>query len=106
MPRRELRSLLFLAAVAAAWMLTQGIADIQSGWLIMAPALVLLVPLLSGRYVGERVLAKVAGRARTPRRRAVASLSARPRAPRATHRRGTLLLAFGLAERGPPLQVA
>jgi hypothetical protein len=100
MSRRDLRMLLFLAAVAALWMLTQGIAGLDSAWLTMAPALLIVVPLVGGRYVGADAL-----RRRTrcaPRRpRGPVALVARPRPPRAM-RRGGLLVARRLAGRAPP----
>jgi hypothetical protein len=105
MPRRELRSLLFLAAVAALWMLTQGVAGLDSAWLTMAPAVLIAVPLVGGRYLGERVLERVAGRAPAPRRR-TATQPARLRPARIAPRRGGLLLGLRLAERGPPASAA
>jgi hypothetical protein len=57
--------------------------------LLASPALVLAVPLLAGRYVGERTIARLASRVVVLARRAVRALSARlPRAPRALLPRG------------------
>jgi hypothetical protein len=67
-----------------------------------APVLLLVAPLALGRFVGEGALD--AGRrrraARPPRRRAVRAVMPR-RTPRVVGAHGCLL-AFRLAERGPP----
>jgi hypothetical protein len=71
--------------------------------MMASPALVLLLPLLAGRYVGERGLSRLAARFVAPARRAARVLRDRlPRAPRAVLPRGGRLLAARLAERGPP----
>lgn len=79
-----------------------------TGLLFLAPALILALPLLAGRYVGEdAVVALVAGVRLRRRRRATAGLAARlQRAPRVLAVRGARLLAAALAERGPPAPAA
>lgn len=67
LPRRLLRPLLFLAALAAAYAATRSIGDLGTGWLLLTPALLLALPLLAGRYVGERTLRRLA-RTRPARR--------------------------------------
>jgi hypothetical protein len=96
MARRDRHLLIALAAAAAAALLT------LTGALVLAPALVLLVPLLSGRYVGERAIERLATRfAPAPkRRRATAPLAARPTAVVAV--RPWRLLAAQVSRRGPP----
>lgn len=104
MPTR--RDLLLLALVACGGVLAALLATVggvDTALLQIAPALVLFVPLLAGRYVGEdRLVAAIA--AFVPRRaRAAARLVPRlPRAPRHAAPRGGRLLAAALAHRGPP----
>jgi hypothetical protein len=72
--------------------------------LFLAPALLLALPLIFGRYPGEELLCKLRDRdaGRGSRKRALA----RPFAPRPRPvlriPRGTALLAAGLATRPPP----
>jgi hypothetical protein len=68
----------------------------------LIPALCLFAALYAGRYPGEELVAKLS-RARTSheRRRAPASLPAKPRRPRTILRSGELV-ARSLATRPPP----
>jgi hypothetical protein len=101
MPRRDRHILLALATLSVAFAIVQSATGISPDVLLAVPALMLLVPLLAGRYVGEAGLARLAGRRAAPRRRTPARLGARRRAPRALPRGGRLI-ATALAERGPP----
>lgn len=95
--------MVLIAVMATGVALAQTVAGLDAGLLHLAPALVVLLPLLAGRYVGEERLADLALARRAPRPRAAALLCARlPRAPRVTIARGSALLAAALAERGPP----
>jgi hypothetical protein len=70
--------------------------------LFLAPALLITIPILCGRYFGEELIAKLAARpARTRPRAALVSPPA-PLAPRTWLPRGAHLLAFSLAKRPPP----
>jgi hypothetical protein len=102
--RRELRPLLAVAVLGVAIALAETVAGLDTGLLLLSPALVLLLPLLAGRYLGEETLERlVAARAPSGRRvRPVAPLPPRRR-PRAAGRRGGRLIACSLAERGPPM---
>ena len=73
--------------------------------LLLAPALLLAVLLLLGRYPGSGALARVLERRRPRRARAVARLAV-PRADRRRRPRGGALLALALAGRAPPEAVA
>jgi hypothetical protein len=101
MTRRD-RQLLFslagLTLALAALTLVGGHGDI----LLAAPALVLALPLLAGRYVGEQRLARLAAALDCAPRRPAPALA--PNARRASHRlpRGGRLLACSLAVRPPP----
>jgi len=101
MPRRDRHILLALAAVSLAFAILQSATGISPDVLLAVPALLLLMPLVAGRYVGEDGLARLAGRRAAPRRRTPARLGARRRTPRALARGGRLIAA-ALAERGPP----
>ena len=105
MARRDLRLLLGLTALTVALVAIQALTGAEV--LLASPALVLALPLLAGRYVGEERIARLAVRfvvdAGRPARRLAARL---PRAPRALLARGGRLLAFSLAERGPPAVLA
>jgi hypothetical protein len=105
MPRRDRHVLLALAALSLLFAVVQSATGISADVLLAVPALLLLLPLLAGRYVGEEGLARLAGRAVTPRRRSPVSLGMRRRAPRVLPRGGRLIAA-ALAERGPPAPLA
>ncbi len=91
-----------LAAMVVGAGLVPGLAE---GVVMVAPALLLVVALVSGRYVGEDAIARVR-RVRPDRpagRRPDAAAAAIHRAPARIAPRGGLLLAASLATRPPPL---
>jgi hypothetical protein len=105
--RRDLRPLLAVAVLGVAIALAESVTGLDTGLLLLSPALVLLLPLLAGRYLGEETLERLAARRATPSlRRRPASAALPRRRPRATLIRGGRLLASALAVRGPPLTVA
>ncbi len=70
--------------------------------LFLAPALLILLPLLGGHYVGEDLIAKFVARATArPRRTRPAAQGPSP-APATWRPRGRGLIAFSLAKRPPP----
>jgi len=79
----------------------QSVTGLSPDVLLAVPALLLVLPLLAGRYVGEDGLLRLAGRAVVRRRRSPSRLGARRRAPR-----GGRLIAAALAERAPPAAAA
>src|SRR4051794_23675771 len=99
--RRALRPLLAVALVGAA-LAGATVTGLDTGLVLLSPALVLLLPLLLGRYVGAERLARLAARALPRRRRRAVGVTLPARRPRAAGARGGRLLAFALAERGPP----
>jgi hypothetical protein len=101
LPRSLVRPLLFLAALAAAWAATRGIGDAGSGWLLLTPALLLALPLLAGRYVGERTLRRLA-HTRPERRPRAAEPRVALRRSATVLAHGGLLLARRIAGRAPP----
>ena len=102
MPRRDQRFLLGLAALALAFAVVQSATGISGDVLLAAPGLILLLPLLAGRYVGEDGIARLSAFMATPRRRSVTARAMQPRrAPRVLPRGGRLVAA-ALAQRGPP----
>jgi hypothetical protein len=105
MARRDLRLLLGLTALTLGLVAVQALTGAEV--LLASPALVLALPLLAGRYVGEERIARLAAHLHADAPRAARRLAARlPRAPRALLPRGGRLIAFGLAERGPPAVLA
>jgi hypothetical protein len=106
MPRRDLRLLLALAAVAP--LLALGIEVIGSpDLLLVAPLLVLVLPLMAGRFVGEDALARLRGAVHAPRRTDRRSTSGQAERPsRVALPRGGRLIAFSLAVRPPPCGLA
>jgi hypothetical protein len=104
MTRRD-RLLLFALAGVALAMACLTLVGVHSDVLLAVPALVLALPLLAGRYVGEERLARLAAAFVPVRRRpagAVAPIAAvANRLPR-----GGRLLAFSLAVRPPPALAA
>jgi hypothetical protein len=71
--------------------------------LALLPLLLLVVSLLLGRYPGCDAIVRFSERFAAPRRRRRARRQARPVAPRSHAASGGLLIAFGLAQRPPPL---
>jgi hypothetical protein len=102
--RRALLSLVIASLALAGWVLMHGVGFSGEGLVMLAPALLFAVPLLAGRYVGERAIGRVrdarAG-ASAPRRRSTAAVPRR-RPSLALVPRGGLLLASSLATRPPP----
>lgn len=92
-------------AVAASGLLL-ALAHVQGhlGLLLPAiPLLLLLVSLLSGFYPGCDAIVRLAERGAAAPTPAAAGSQPRPVPPRSHAVRGGLLLAFGLAQRPPPL---
>ena len=88
--------------VTVCWALALALSGSTDTLLFLAPALLIVAPLIAGRYPGEELIAKLAAkRSRRPRRSAVAPVPV-PRPPVAWSPRGTRLLAFSRAERPPP----
>jgi hypothetical protein len=101
--RRDFRPLLAVALLGVAVLLGETVAGAHAGLLLLSPALVLLAPLLAGRYVGEERLERLVARYAPHRRPRPVSASLPRRRPHAAVVRGGRLLASALAERGPPL---
>jgi hypothetical protein len=99
----RLPGFLFAAAVAVL-PLAALVPGMETGLLFLAPALVLLASLLTGRYVGEAGLDRlVAVVGRRPARRAPSQHDPLPPRPRTVMPRGGTLVATSLAVRPPPL---
>ncbi len=99
--RRDQHIVFGLAAATVALAVLQSLTGLNPDVLLAAPALLLFLPLLAGRYLGEHGLARLAARWRPPRARAVSSARPVSRAPRVLARGGRLIAA-ALAERAPP----
>jgi hypothetical protein len=102
MPRRDQRILLGLAALTLVFAAVQSLTGINPDVLLAAPALILLLPLLAGRYVGEDGIRRLCAMLAPLRRRPGSARAPQSRrAPRVLPRGGRLIAA-ALAERGPP----
>ena len=100
---RSIRVLLLVALAVIGAVLAARVAGVGDGIEHLVPALLLALPLLAGRYVGEERLVALAERFRPEHAVRVVRLTARlPRAPRVRIARGGALLASALGERGPP----
>jgi hypothetical protein len=97
-PDHALRVTLGVAVMAALWLAGLHLGGLDTGLLFLAPAFLLLLPLLAGHYVGERMLAPL----RPAVRRAVAHVVRRSRPTARLVPRGGLLLGCSLAGRAPP----
>ncbi|MFI4977243.1 MAG: hypothetical protein ACHQC8_00975 [Solirubrobacterales bacterium] len=102
MSRRDLRPLLVVCAGGVAWLIAGNVIGLSVGFMFLAPALVLALPLLAGRYVGADRLSRLARTRPQRARRATASRLAPP-TWRMVPPRGGLLIAASLAVRPPPL---
>jgi hypothetical protein len=97
-PHHAVRATLGVVVLAALWLIGLHVGGLETGLLFLAPAFVLLLPLLAGRYVGERALTPLRSAVRRP-------LAARLDLPRPRVRlvpRGGLLVGCSLAGRAPP----
>jgi hypothetical protein len=84
------------------WVAILGVTGSTDALLFMAPALLIVVPLLSGRYVGEELIARLARRPRRKARPARASAWSLPPMPAFRPAGRDRLIASGLAKRPPP----
>jgi hypothetical protein len=95
----EQRRTALLAVIACGWALGVALLGAPEALGYLAPTLVLTGLLMLGCYPGEFAFARRASRPQAPRPMPLAPV---PRARRALPR-GGVLLASGLAGRGPPL---
>lgn len=96
------RYLLFGLAALTLAIAALPLVGLHSDLLLAVPALLFIVPLLAGRYIGEERLARLAAAFAPRPRRAARSLTATARrSPRALPRGGRLIAA-SLAVRPPP----
>src|SRR4051794_39142651 len=95
-----------MVAAAMALALVHVVTGVGADALIAVPALLLLLPLVAGRYVGAERLVRIVRRAlpRERRRGGRPLLPVRP--ARRVVARGGLLIAVSLARRGPPASAA
>jgi hypothetical protein len=92
--------------VTLCWVAALAFTGAADALLFLAPALLIVIPLLGGRYVGEELILELAARrTRPPRRSATASAWSLPPAPVDWRPRGSGLIAFSLAKRPPPLRL-
>jgi hypothetical protein len=103
--RRDRYVLLALATLSLAFAVVQSATGISPDVLLAVPVLLLLLPLLAGRYVGEDGIARLSACLAAPGRRPLALRAAAPRRAPRVLARGGRLIAVALAQRGPPALV-
>jgi hypothetical protein len=98
--RPRSRVLVALVALAALGLIAAVHGPTLEPLLYLAPAVLLALPLLGGRFVGERVLAAARGERR--RRRPSTAPTVSRRSPAPVRISGGRLIACALGKRGPP----
>jgi hypothetical protein len=88
-------------ALTCCWALALAFAGLSEVLFYLAPGLLILAPLLAGRYVGESLIVKLVA-ARERRRLRPARVRRMPKAPAIGRLSSGRLIAFSLAERPPP----
>jgi hypothetical protein len=104
MPRRDRHVLVALTLLSCVCLLAESAGMLTPALLYAAPLLIVALPLIAGRYVGEERIVRLAQAVQRRRRRPVARQSA-PAGARWTLRavpRGGRLIAHSLAVRPPP----
>lgn len=99
--RRDRIVLLAFALLVTALMVRLALTGSETGLLYLAPALVLALPLVLGRYPGEKKLAQLAGRSPGRTARGPCRVPA-PRSHVRVMHRGGHLVASAMAKRPPP----
>jgi hypothetical protein len=102
---RDRRALAF-AALTVVWLFGLELLGIEAAVAYLAPALLILLPLLGGRYPGDEALARIAARRWRPARRPPQAPPLRRPRIVALLPRGGRLVAGALAGRGPPSPLA
>jgi hypothetical protein len=93
-------------AITLCWVAVLAATGSTAVLLFLAPALLIVIPLLGGRYVGEGLIAKLAAKPpRQPRRPVTAPSRRLSSTPAGWRPRGADLIAFSLAKRPPPLRL-
>jgi len=90
-------------AITLCWVVALALTGATEALLFLAPALLIAIPLLGGRYVGEDLIARLVARSGPRSRRPRAASQSSPRFRASWPPRGTRLIAFSLAKRPPPL---
>ena len=91
-------------AATLCWAVAMALTGSTDALLFLAPALLIVVPLLFGVYVGEDLIVRLAERNRGRRPARPASVPA-PRRPLFAPLRGGRLISLSLAKRPPPARL-
>jgi hypothetical protein len=100
------RTALSFAAIAAVWAIGLQVLGVADAFIYLAPALLILLPLVGGRYPGDTALVRARRRTRVPRAHLPQPLSRRRPLLRPLLPRGGRLVGSTVAGRGPPDPVA
>jgi hypothetical protein len=84
------------------WVAVLAASGSTDALLFLAPALLIAIPILCGRYFGEELIAKLVAPPTRARPARAFVEPPPPRTPRTWLPRGAHLLAFSLAKRPPP----
>jgi hypothetical protein len=104
MSRRDRRVLVALTLLSSLCLLTEAAGVLAPALLYAAPLLIVALPLIAGRYVGEERIVRLARASGRRRRRSEPRVSAPAGTRRALRAvpRGGRLIAHSLAVRPPP----
>ena len=100
------RTALCFAAIAAVWAIGLQVLGVADALIYLAPALLILLPLVSGRYPGDTALVRAGRRARAPRPNLAEAPPRRRPLLLPLLPRGGRLVGSSVAGRGPPGRVA
>ena len=99
------RHSLAFAALTCVWLLGLELLGVEAAFAYLAPALLILLPLLGGRYPGEEALVRAAARRAPPACGGPPPAMPRRRAPGVLLPRGGRLVGAALAGRAPPARL-
>jgi hypothetical protein len=105
MPRRDRRVLVALTLLSSLCLLAEAAGALAPALLYAAPLLIVALPLIAGRYVGEERIARLVRTVQRRRRRCPVGRMSPPAGTRRALRavpRGGRLIASSLAVRPPP----
>ncbi|HEX5712474.1 MAG TPA: hypothetical protein VFX85_04085 [Solirubrobacterales bacterium] len=89
-------------ALTVCWVAALALTGSTDALLFMAPALLIAIPLLGGRFFGEELIVRLAARRARPRRCSEVAAPLSPPTSSVWLPRGARLIATSLAKRPPP----
>jgi hypothetical protein len=92
----------FALMVSVCWAVALALDGSSDVLLFLAPALLIAIPLVSGRYIGETLIERLAAPSARRRRHSAVHQPPAPQPPAVWRPRGARLVALSLAKRPPP----